>query len=35
MDEQKKYIEWILELVMRNKERVKEIYYLLIGFLGE
>lgn len=35
MDEQKKYIEWILELVMRNKERVKEIYYLLKGFLGE
>ena len=35
MDEQKKYIEWILALVLRNKERAREVYYLLVGFLGE
>ncbi len=34
MDEQEKYIEWILKLVLKNKERVKEVYYLLVGFLG-
>ena len=35
MDEQKKYIEWILALILRNEERAREVYYLLVGFLGE
>lgn len=35
MNEQKKYIEWILALILRNEERVREVYYLLVGFLGE
>lgn len=35
MDEQKKYIKWILALVLRKKERAKEAYYLLVGYLGE
>lgn len=34
MDKQEKYIEWILKLVLKNKERAKEVYYLLVGFLG-
>lgn len=28
------YIDWILKLVWRNKERAREIYYLIVGFLG-
>lgn len=34
MDEQKQYIYWILKLVLRNKERAREVYYLISGFLG-
>ncbi len=33
MDEQKKYIKWILRLVLRNKEKARDIYYLVLGFL--
>lgn len=34
MDEQKKYIKWIMKLVMKHKDRAKEVYHLLVGFLG-
>lgn len=32
--ENEKYITLIIELLERNRNRAKEIYYLLIGFLG-
>lgn len=35
MEEKEKYIEWILKLVLKNKERAREVYYLLTGFLEE
>lgn len=28
-----KYITLIIKLIMRNQNRAKEIYYLLLGFL--
>ena len=28
------YMELVLNLVTANRERVREIYYLLLGFLG-
>ncbi len=28
-----KYITLIIKLIMRNQQRAKEIYYLLLGFL--
>lgn len=34
VDEQEKYIDWTFKLVWRNKERAREIYFLILGFLG-
>lgn len=31
--ENEKYITLIIKLIMRNQNRAKEIYYLLLGFL--
>lgn len=33
-DEQEKYVDWIFKLVWRNKERARDIYFLVLGFLG-
>ncbi|MBD5395612.1 MAG: hypothetical protein HDR71_15430 [Lachnospiraceae bacterium] len=33
-NEDEKYVEWIYDLVLRNKNRAREIYYLLVGFCG-
>lgn len=33
-DENSKYIEWIFALILKNKCRAKEMYYLLSGFCG-
>lgn len=35
MCDQAKYVKWIVGLVLRNKERAREVYYLLTGFLEE
>lgn len=29
-----KYVEWSFEIILRNKEKAREIYYLLTGFCG-
>lgn len=34
-DENSKYIDWIFSMVLRNKEKAKGIYYLLLGFCGD
>lgn len=34
MCDQAKYVKWIVGLVLRNKERAREVYYLLVGFLN-
>lgn len=33
--DQKKYAKWTVELILRNRERAREVYYLLTDFLGE
>ena len=34
MCDQKKYVNWTVGLVLRNKERAREVYHLLVGFLS-
>lgn len=35
MKTEEKYYELLLDLISRNKQKVKEIYYLVLGYLRE